>query len=299
MPEVEVICVGGAKCDLNAAIDEFPQPDQRILIDHLQDAIGGQAITAAVAIARLGVPVGYCGVIGRDAAGDRIMQRLEEEGISTQWVDRRAGISTSRSMNIVAGRTLTRAIITEQALSPEAATVEALQAPWVHFDDVGFPSSAALRKHRSKGVRFSIDGGNPIQGLDLHGIDIYAPTITRLGDQFGANLSPRALLQMAVNQGAQAVVATDGATGCYILGNGVFQLVPGFDVAVVSTLGAGDVFHGALLAGICLGKSLPEAVRWGNAAAALSCRALDGQSMTPRRTELEAFLATHAEHVSD
>jgi sulfofructose kinase len=298
MPEAEVICVGGAKCDLNAAVEEFPQPDQRILIDRLQDAIGGQAITAAVAIARLGVSVGYCGVIGRDAAGDRIMQRLEEERISTQWVDRRAGVSTSRSMNIVAGRTLTRAIITESALSPEPAMVEALRAPWIHFDDVGFPSSATLRKHGPRGVRFSIDGGNPIQDLDLHRIDLYAPTIARLGDQFGANLSPRALMQMAVNQGARAVVATDGATGSYILSNELFQLVHGFDVAVVSTLGAGDVFHGAMLAGICLGKSLPEAVRWGNAAAALSCRALDGQSMTPRRTELEAFLAARTERVS-
>src|SRR5437764_4440187 len=98
MPEVEVICVGGAKCDLNAAVDTFPQPDERILVDHLQSAIGGQAITAAVAIARLGVSVGFCGVIGHDAAGDAIMHRLEEEGISTQWVDRRATVSTSRSM---------------------------------------------------------------------------------------------------------------------------------------------------------------------------------------------------------
>jgi sugar/nucleoside kinase (ribokinase family) len=66
-----------------------------------------------------------------------------------------------------------------------------------------------------------------------------------------------------------------------------------FPITAVDTLGAGDVFHGAILAALCLGKSLAEATRWANACAALSCRGLDGQSMAPRRAELEAFLAAH------
>jgi len=289
----EIICVGGAKLDLNAAVDEFPQPDQRILIDRLQTAIGGQAITAAVAIARLGVPVAYCGVIGRDAAGDHIMQRLEEEGIATRWVERRADVATSRSMNIVARRSATRAIITETAARPDSAVVATLAAPWIHFADVGFPSATALRANRPTGTRFSIDGGNPIEGLDLNGIDLYAPTMARLAQDHGGHLSPAQLLQAAAARGACDVVATDGASGAHVLSGGAYQRVGGFDVEIVSTLGAGDVFHGAILAALCLGEPLPEASRWGNACAALSCRALDGQSMTPRRPELEAFLAQH------
>ncbi len=56
----------------------------------------------------------------------------------------------------------------------------------------------------------------------------------------------------------------------------------GFEVPVVSTLGAGDVFHGALLAGLARGLDLGAAMTLANAAAALSCRALDGRSAIPR-----------------
>ena len=64
--------------------------------------------------------------------------------------------------------------------------------------------------------------------------------------------------------------------------------VPGFPVDVVSTLGAGDVFHGALLA--CLDRGLPlrDALVRANACAALSCRALDGRSAIPTIAEVSA-----------
>ena len=294
MPDVEIICVGGAKFDLNAVVETFPQPDGRILIDGFATGIGGQAITAAVAIARLGVSVGYCGVVGRDAAGKAIMERLEQEGISTAWVERRTDAPTSRSTNIIARATGTRAIITERAVTPDLSKVPALRAAWLHFDDVGHPCLAALRRSTAERARFSIDGGNPIAGLDLQGIDLYAPTIARLAESYGLDLAPRRLMQKAVEDGAGTVVATDGEAGSYVLSDDSFALVPGFAVEIVSTLGAGDVFHGALLAAICLGQSLPEALRWGNACAALSCRAVDGQSMAPRRNELERFLVQHA-----
>jgi sugar/nucleoside kinase (ribokinase family) len=62
---------------------------------------------------------------------------------------------------------------------------------------------------------------------------------------------------------------------------------PGFSLPVVSTLGAGDVFHGALLACLVKGAPLPDALRAANLAAALSCRALDGRSAIPTASELE------------
>ncbi len=196
MAEVEVICVGAAKFDLNAVVDDYPGDDERVLAQALVNGVGGPAITAAVAIARLGVPVGFCGVVGRDAVGDYIMGRLEEEGVSRQWVERRADIATSGSMNIITRRKATRAIITVPAWAPDPATVATLRAPWLHFDDVGFGSSTALRKAAPEGVRFSIDGGNVIAGLDLDGIHLYAPTITRLAIEAGSPATdPRTLMQ--------------------------------------------------------------------------------------------------------
>ena len=63
--------------------------------------------------------------------------------------------------------------------------------------------------------------------------------------------------------------------------------MPGVPVdGLVSTLGAGDVFHGALLAAFVRGLDLLAALEQANAAAALSCRALDGRSAIPTWEEL-------------
>jgi sugar/nucleoside kinase (ribokinase family) len=62
----------------------------------------------------------------------------------------------------------------------------------------------------------------------------------------------------------------------------------------VSTLGAGDVFHGALLAALLDGQPIDDALRFANAAAGLSCRALDGRSGIPSRREVERLIASSA-----
>jgi sulfofructose kinase len=86
-------------------------------------------------------------------------------------------------------------------------------------------------------------------------------------------------------------VATQGSSGStgYSSESGLVH-ADGFSVEVVSTLGAGDVFHGALLAQFIQGHNLADSLKRANAVAALSCRGLDGQSMVPNTSELNSFL---------
>jgi sugar/nucleoside kinase (ribokinase family) len=60
-------------------------------------------------------------------------------------------------------------------------------------------------------------------------------------------------------------------------------------VETVSTLGAGDVFHGALVAAFARGLALAEALQLANATAALSTRALDAHSAIPDWAEAAAL----------
>jgi sulfofructose kinase len=83
------------------------------------------------------------------------------------------------------------------------------------------------------------------------------------------------------------VVATRGELGCVAwTREGEVVEAPGVAVDVVSTLGAGDVFHGALLARFVDNAPLHDALAFANAYAALSCRALDGRSAIPSAQEV-------------
>lgn len=64
-----------------------------------------------------------------------------------------------------------------------------------------------------------------------------------------------------------------------------------FHVPVVDTTGAGDTFNGAFAAGRAEGLSIREAIRFANAAAALSVGKIGAQGGMPWRNEVEEMLS--------
>ncbi|GIH16575.1 carbohydrate kinase family protein [Rugosimonospora africana] len=297
---LDVICVGTVTLDTIAVARRLPSGDDRVVAEPFVVAGGGPAATAAVALARLGASVGFCGVVGDDEAGQRSRQLLADEGVDVRWLRTRRGARTAQSMVVVSETEGTRMIITSPSapLDPDAVPVSASR--WLHVDQAGYPAARAALSGRSDEVRLSIDGGNPIPGLDLGHATLYAPTTRTLREAFPAT-DLAGSLRAAAAAGAQNVVATDGANGSYVLVDGAAVHVPAPAVEPLSTMGAGDVFHGALLAALLGGQTLVEATRWANAVAAVSCRALDGRSGIADFAEAGRYLsaalpAPRAEH---
>jgi ribokinase len=82
-----------------------------------------------------------------------------------------------------------------------------------------------------------------------------------------------------------------GSRGAFVSDAAGSRLVPGFKVNAVDTTAAGDIFNGALSVALAEGKALDEAIRFANAAAAISVTRLGAQPSAPRRTEIERFLS--------
>jgi ribokinase len=91
-------------------------------------------------------------------------------------------------------------------------------------------------------------------------------------------------------RGARTVILTLGARGAFLADAKVQQLVPGFKVKPVDTTAAGDVFNGALAVALAEGRTLADAVRFANAAAALSVTRLGAQPSAPMRAAIERFM---------
>jgi len=86
-------------------------------------------------------------------------------------------------------------------------------------------------------------------------------------------------------------IITAGEHGAYVAGEGESFHQPAFEVEVVDTTGAGDVFHGAFVVGLLEGSPLRRTCAFAAAAAALSCRALGGRAGLPTREQVLDFLA--------
>ena len=288
--------VGAATLDALALVEHYPEPDERVVATELANAGGGPAATAAVAAARLGQRTAFVGAVGDDDEGERILAGLQAEGVDTSATAVLPGARSAASVIVVARPSATRAISNRPLppvdLADQPGVRDLLEASaWVHTDHIGWRLTMDAVGSLPTRPRISYDGGHQVPDFTPAGLDLYAPTIEALRVRYG-NEPEADLLRTAAAESGGSVVATRGSAGSLILGDdGDCHAVAPFPVEAVSTLGAGDVFHGALVAGLAAGYALLEAVRRANAVAALSCRALDGRSTIPRVEELEAFLA--------
>lgn len=278
-----LLFVGCATLDTIASVDTYPVADSRTIANEFITAGGGPAATAAVAAARLGARTAFAGVIGDDDEGERIVAGLEAEGVDTSAILRVNNRRSGASLIIVSDGNESRAIVTRPvppvrfpATGPFRDAIAA--ASWVHVDHLGWSAVQPL----APGIRLSVDGGNPIAQLSLAAVELYVPTIEQLSADFGTALDEEHLVQASISHGARSVVATNGAHGAWICrGRGPVVHVPAVSTRIVSTLGAGDVFHGALLAAVSAGYELTDAVAIANEVAAESCTGLDGRSKIP------------------
>jgi sulfofructose kinase len=276
-----IVCVGLATRDTIWRVPQHPAEDGRVVATDLVVCGGGPAATAAVTLARLGIDTAFVGAVGDDDAGAFVRDGLAREGVDVSALATVAGARTPQSA-ILVGPHGARTIVHHpgDAEVPRPGSGELDGAAWVHVDHVGY---AAVPRNGTP--RMSVDGGNAIEGLDLHWVALYAPTEDTLAEQFGDAAA-------AIDAGAELVVVTRGAAGSVATTrSGDVVESPGVPCDPVSTLGAGDVFHGALVAYLARGAALPEALAAANLAASLSCRALDGRSAIPTQDELERRIA--------
>jgi sulfofructose kinase len=300
-----VVFVGVAALDAIALVDHFPDRDERQIAREVSYAGGGPAATAAVAARRLGVPAALIGAVGQDAEGEQIVESLRSEGVDVSGVQVVPNRRSGASVVVVDQARGTRAICT-RAVPPleiptEGRAGELLsEATWVHVDHLGWgPATAWLPRGGSEGQpRLSVDAGNPITGFTPAGVDLFVPTEEALVREYGEQ-PLHDLLAAAIRGGARTVVATRGGKGCVAATDDGVQLeAQGHRVDVLSTLGAGDVFHGALLAAIVRGMPLRDSMRYANVTAALSCRGLDGRSAIPNHDDVLAAMHTNPPSVS-
>jgi len=293
LSSIQAVCVGVITVDTIALVDKYPSADERVVAEEISRAGGGPAAVAAVALSRLGVKSAIVGTIGDDADGKEVLRIFDQEGVDTSGIS--IGSSATAGSVIVASKEHSaRAISTRQPVTQtpmnEAAKKLISTAEWVHVDHVGIKRLDEAGISRGKGPQISFDAGYGVEAFDPLTVDLFVPTDRQMALRYpGVDLAV-ALENDSIKAG-NTVVATQGSAGSagFSPETGLVT-APGFRVDETSTLGAGDVFHGALVAQLIQGYSLQEAMLRANAVAALSCRGLDGQSMIPTTSELNAYL---------
>jgi sulfofructose kinase len=275
----QVLCVGVATVDNIVLVDKYPAANQRVVALDSTRAVGGPATTAAVTLARLGIEVSLSCVIGDDEEGRFIFETLKNECIDTSHVVVDANVRTARGTIVVSKSEQSRAIMVMPHDQIPKKPLDTSKYQWIHVDQAGMRALKTWGISRGGSAKLSIDIGYATEGLNPGDYDLYAPSENITTDTTSAVKDKNIVV---ISQGEKGSLYCDGLSS---------GSVPAINTEILSTLGAGDVFHGALVAAQVWNKEISEAVLIANTVAGLSCRGLDGQSGIPRKNELDAYLA--------
>lgn len=304
-----VLVIGALNVDLVVSADRLPCPGETVVGPGANRYGGGKGANAAVAAARAGAHVRYCGAVGADAMGATALDELRDEGVDVTDVAVLEGVSTGAALIVVnpAGENQI-AVGAGANAALTAALVEAAVQRSAGWTDCVLVSSeiapagvlAAVRAARREGLCCVLNPA-PVIGVMSELVSsspVFTPNASELGDLHallggdqGASVE---MMALTVARHTHApVLATLGEQGVVIAGSDgeLTRLPAGTPEVVRDTTGAGDTFNGVLAASLAAGASVSTAAVRAVAAASLSVGALGARSGMPRTTEIDAAVA--------
>jgi len=290
--------------DLLTVVAEHPRPNSKQRIQRFTRQPGGQAATAMVTCARLGWRARYVGRFGDDEHGTISRTSLVEERVDVSASMTVTGATNQFAVILVDGRSGERTIMWDRhpglAMGAADVSVDAVTSGRVLLVDCHETeaSAQAARLAKSVGIPTVVDVERVRPGIGelLQQIDVIIAA-----EEFPSALTGRpigeALAAMAREFGAVVVAATLGSAGSLAWCGGREIRTEAFQVPVIDTTGAGDVFRGGFIAGWLTHEDradLEEILSYANAAAALKCRGLGARQRIPYADEVTALLRSPA-----
>jgi len=298
---------GSAVVDYVYRIDALPAPGtERIAATYSRVAGGG--FNMMVAAARTGMPVAFCGQHGTGPNGDFLRAAMAAESIE---------LLTSPSPSMDTGNCVVLVTADAERTFVSWPGVEGILEPAmlagmaVKPQDWVFTSGYTLSY---PGSREALAGWIETLAADMPFVfdpapvvaEIPAPILSRVLARttwLSCNAAEAAVIAGAGDLPAMAgrllkvhcpraagIVIRASEQGCHLLlADGRGWTVPGFRVAAIDTNGAGDTHIGAFVSALSRGVPPLDAIRYANAAAAISVTRHGGSS-GPTDDEIREFL---------
>ncbi len=300
----KVVVVGSTNTDMTVRVPTIPAPGETLLGRDFRITAGGKGANQAVAAARAGAAVVFVTALGTDDFGNRAIDNFVREGIDVSLVRRVSTAPSGVALIFVddeGENSIAVAAGANSELRPEdvVALANVLSAGDVMLVQLEIPLEtveAAVRDAAASGVRVMLNPA-PAQALPdslLASVSLITPNEHEAERLTGVVIEdasgPARAAAVLHERGVPGAIITLGARGAFVSVAGASEHARAFVVDAVDTTAAGDVFNGALAAALVEGRSLPEAVRFANAAAAISVTRPGAQDSAPRRTEIDNLL---------
>ncbi len=309
--EFDVICMGMALVDsIIRGFDPRPVSASGYRADSGSLNVGGEAVNAAIAAARLGLKTGIVCALGGDEAGDMIAGALRRNGVDTR-------LTVSSPMTPVTTMFVhadgSRKSITNQAhrfqFHPERDPSRFIRARALilgslfraPFDDPEIVFRVLTAARAAGQIVFAdtkLPGSGSLTLADLRESLPLIDTITPNEDEaryFTGREDPREMADVFLETGVRQVIIKLGPRGCYLKNAKEEHSLPACRIDPVDATGAGDNLMAGFVSEILRGASAEEALRFGNACGAICATAVGATAALRSREQVLGFLRENEE----
>lgn len=290
--QFDVLVAGELNIDLILdGLHQFPKMGKEILADKMVYTLGSSSAIFASNLSALGVCVNYCGCIGNDDFGRKIVHDLHVKGVSTDDIIRsktantgitvafnfnqdRAMVTYPGAMNELQERSITDAML---------FNTKHLHVSSVFLQTALKPGLVTLFKRAKKaGLTTSLDPQwDPAEQWQcdwknlLPLVDIFLPNIEELKHITGETTPERAVNSIKEFANIIAVKnSIEGATAFY--NNEAIAQKAFYNDDFADAIGAGDSFDAGFIREFILGKPLKECLELGAVCGAVNTTAYGG-----------------------
>ncbi len=308
----KIYCIGIINLDVIVKpVTQWPILGELIQADQTLFYPGGTALNTAVSISKLGqFPVDLIGSIGNDYAGEMIMKFLHGNSVKTTGISVEDSKSTGSCIVAITPSGDRSFIYTPGAndiIKPAGELTERVaNESYVHLGGVldmaqlsGRKLLQIVKELKAKGCFVSMDLAWDwgFRGWEKLKDSLPFTDLLSMNAQESKALTgesdPTASAKLIVDSGCRRVVIKLGAEGAYVHMPGYAGFVPGFQVNVIDTTGAGDAFSGALLTGIMKSLDPYDATRFANAVGAFCVQQLGATEGIPIYEKISGFIQSH------
>jgi 2-dehydro-3-deoxygluconokinase len=280
-----------------------------LLVDH-----AGAESNTCVGLARLGLRTAWISRLGADAAGDRILSAMREEGVDVQWVERDTRRSTGLMLKdpdagvryyrrdsaaSAMGSGLLDPVPVADARAVLVTGVTALISADAHATGLALLDRARGLRVVDPNLRAGLWGSDRRAALVrpyVERCDLLLSGIGEIAEVLGAGTagaaggtrtpeekgSAQALAHAASALGPREI-ALRGVATIGVLADGIWHELGIRRDAAVDPIGAGDAFNAGYIATRLRGGSVEEAMRAGVACGAAVTTAVSDTAAFPRR----------------
>lgn len=311
MSSLDLLSIGRVSVDLYAEQPGVTMSD----VTTFRKSIGGTATNVAVATARYGHRAALATRVGDDQFGRYIAHALEHTfGVDPRFVATHPTLKTPLAFAELDPPEDPTIIFYREPAAPDMeievtpeleAAVDDTTIFWVPASRFAFPTSQATvtalleRRARRTHTVLDLDWRPMFWESEAQAHEAISPMLDHVTIAIGnrkecevavGTSDPDEAADRLLERGLEAAVVKLGGDGVMVATADQRERLAPYPVEVVCGLGAGDAFGGAFCHGLLEGWSLPDIVRYGNAAGAIVAGRMMCADDMPTAAEVDEFL---------